>query len=77
MHHIKIKNEQIKLAAAALNTVAVAFVVSALVIPVARDGNFDKLFETMTVTWGLTGIIMHGVAQNVLGRLKPETEPNA
>ena len=47
----KVANEKLKLSVAALNAVAIALWISAVVFPVVRDGSFGVLFEWKTPAW--------------------------
>jgi hypothetical protein len=71
-----IRNERVKLLATALNNTAVATVVTAIVAPIA-----GFLYGSPTITanswwwvigiiWLLVGVVLHIVAQAVLGRLQ-------
>ena len=72
-----IHNERIKLLARALNTVAVASVVAALIAPAvslllsgaATPGG--GWWIAISLAWLVAGAVLHLAAQRVLGRLTP------
>ena len=71
-----IQNERIKLLATALNNVGVATVVTALIAPAATflygSGHAATNYWWLIGTaWLAAGLILHVIAQLILGRLKP------
>jgi hypothetical protein len=62
-----IHNERIKLAATALNNLAVGTVISGIVVPLAR-GDINSL--TSAVIWTVIGLNFAWMAQVTLGRLR-------
>lgn len=71
-HEAKIRNEQIKMRASALNTLGIALVGSAFVLPVIRDDNLGALLELKTWVWIVTGFGLHWLGTLVLGAMRRE-----
>ena len=63
-------NERLKLLAAALNNLALAFVVAGYIAPVVRADVAPAPSVIVTIFWLLLGVGLHGSAQWVLGRLR-------
>jgi hypothetical protein len=63
-------NERLKLLAAALNNLALAFIVAGYVAPVVRGDIAAAPSAIVTIFWLLLGVGLHGSAQWVLGRLR-------
>ena len=66
----KIFNERVKLGAVALNAIAVACVISALIFPAVREGNEGVLSNPQTYIWTLIGFALHLCALTYLGLLR-------
>ena len=72
-----IRNERTKLAATALNSIAVATVVTAVLAPAASylyglsNPTLAKWWLLIGLAWFLAGLLIHTLAQMVLGRLAP------
>lgn len=65
-------NERLKLFVSGIHTVGIACIISALVIPVIREGETDVFASSLTWYWIVTGSGLHLVALVLLGLLKPE-----
>jgi len=71
-----VQNERTKLLATALNNTAVAIVITAVIGPIAGylngvttlTGPLSFFFGAL---WFLVGVVLHIVAQVILGRLRP------
>ena len=75
MSNVLIKNrfnERVKLGAAALNTIGVACVVSALIFPAVREGNEGVWSSPQTYIWILIGLAVHFCGHAALGFLRSE-----
>jgi len=75
-HGTTIKNEKRKLAATALNNIAVATVVAGLVAPVIALGYqfsapHGKYWIAFPVLWFMAAYIIHQIARRQLERLEP------
>ena len=72
-----IENERTKLAATALNNVAVATVATALIAPSAAflygsaAAGPRNWWGLIALAWFIAGVVLHVLAHIVLGRLKP------
>ena len=68
------RNERLKLAAGALNTLGVAIIVSAIVVPLIGSSYGTMKVLGLWYVWGgawlLAGLTLHGFAQAILGRLR-------
>lgn len=69
-----VRNERLKLAATALNTLGVAIVVSAIVVPtIGLTYGTVRVIEHWYLTgfaWFAAGVALHLLAQGFLGRLR-------
>ena len=69
---LKIYNERIKLLASLFNTLGIALIVSAFIIPVVREGDISVLGVFGDWVWLVLGGGLHLWAQIVLGMLRKE-----
>lgn len=72
----QVHNERVKLTASALNNIAVATVVTAIIVPIVgwlygASVAATPVFWLIMAAWLVVGVALHVIAQGVLGRLKP------
>ena len=56
----------------ALNAIGIAFVASAFIFPVIRDGDIAALLDWRTWTWAILGVGLHQYGLYYLGFMKSE-----
>ena len=65
-------NERVKLVATALNNISIAFVISAVIYPLVREGNESVWSSPQTYIWILTCLAVHCCAHVAFRFLKSE-----
>ncbi len=65
-------NERIKLAAGALNSLALAFVISGFVLPMVRPEGAEDFRLQAALWWIAGGLVIHFLSQALLGLLQSE-----
>lgn len=65
-------NERVKLAASALNTLGIGFVISGVVFPVVREGDAEAWMRTEVWASIVAGLILHLYGHATLGLLRAE-----
>lgn len=69
---IVVHNERVKLFAGFLNAIGLGLIGFAVLRPLTADG---VAMGAPTLWWGLTGLVLHGVAHYILGMMrKAETQ---